>query len=191
MESSTERKHDIARKPGIVVPRDRSWTERFAFEVGSCYVVGLVSGGAIGFVLGASKKPAVAGAGFRLRFNSAVNQSSKWGGTFANTGGVFAVLYNAGRMGSKRYLGADELNAETGGVATAGFVGSLPRGPAFAVVMGAACAGMGAAHALWKRRAAAAAAGGAAGGGGLTLPLASLSAMAASPAGTLIPPSKT
>lgn len=141
--------HEYLRPHSMHTKKEKSWTERVAYETGVCYLSGLIAGGSIGAVQG--WRLAQPNIHFKLKLNSLLNHSGRLGSTTANGLGVFALLFSLSRSFYKSQRNKSDFINDVAGIVTAGTLSTLPKGPIAAVGMGLAL-GSTASIMVWLRK---------------------------------------
>jgi len=121
-------------------PPTRSFGDRLTFDVGVCYLGGMLSGGGVGLGIGLNKlRGAHMGTLNRtLIANQLVNAMGRTGSSTANGFAVFALTYNLARDGMKYWKrdGKDDPWNEAFGAGCAGALQGVVRLPTRAAGIG-------------------------------------------------------
>lgn len=126
---------DYLRPHSLHKAREKGWGERLTFEVGVCYLFGILSGGAVGAVQGYRNAPP--DSPMALTRNSILNQSGRLGANTANGFAVFALLFSFSRTALKYQRKKTDSWNDVGGIAMAGTLCTIPKTLPMALATGA------------------------------------------------------
>mmetsp|Transcript_986 Transcript_986/g.2350 ORF Transcript_986/g.2350 Transcript_986/m.2350 type:complete len:219 (-) Transcript_986:321-977(-) len=100
-----------AYKPEYLYYEPKAWHERMCYNSGIAYLGGIALGGSFGVVNGLRTAPS---SKFKIRVNSILNKSGRYGSRFGNALGALAMMYSCieaftETMHIEDYVGGDEF----------------------------------------------------------------------------------
>mmetsp|Transcript_18132 Transcript_18132/g.29424 ORF Transcript_18132/g.29424 Transcript_18132/m.29424 type:complete len:214 (+) Transcript_18132:187-828(+) len=132
---------DAQIQPEYLYYEPKGWSERMFFNTGSAYLIGITTGGAYGVLNGLQTSPSNK---FKIRINSILNKSGRFGSRFGNALGAIAMIYScfeasADSFQFEQYLGGDDFVNPVIAATLTGLLYKSTQGPktmALAGVMG-------------------------------------------------------
>jgi hypothetical protein len=133
-------------------PKEKSWGELFIYNTGCSYFTGITTGGMIGAGIGLWRVQR--DVNWKLKLNSILNSSSKYGGNTANSFAVFAMIFSGTRYLSQRMRnGVNDRYNDIYGITLASFVSAISQyGVLRASVAATAVGGVAAAVTEYRNR---------------------------------------
>lgn len=127
----------------------RTNSDKLLYGTGALYMIGLGSGGAYGLYRGLS---VASGKSFKLRFNSVLNQVTRYGPFAANSLGVLTMSWALLDIALENIRGKSDYFNHIGAAATVGLLFKSTAGLRPAVVSAALFSGVVGAYGLWENR---------------------------------------
>jgi len=98
-------------QPEYLYYEPKSWIERMFYNSGSAYLIGIGTGGTYGVINGLQSSPSPK---FKIRVNTILNKSGRFGSRFGNALGAVAMMYSCfeavfDRYEVERYFGGDDF----------------------------------------------------------------------------------
>lgn len=129
-----------------------TWSSNLSYEMGVCYLSGIVGGGTVGVLQGLHQSTGVSN--MKLKLNSILNHSGRLGSSTGNSFAIFAMWYSLSRSFIRHQRKENDIYNDIAGVAAAGFLTGLPKSPASALALAGATGGAAALFIFGRQKAA-------------------------------------
>ncbi|RKO90260.1 Tim17/Tim22/Tim23/Pmp24 family-domain-containing protein [Blyttiomyces helicus] len=126
----------------------RTNSDKLLYGCGTAYIAGLTGGGAYGALRGLQTAQVKA---FKVRVNSVLNQSTRYGPWAANSLGVLSMSWALLDSGFELVRGTSDYYNHIGAAFTSGFIFKCTAGLRPAVLTGSILASVVSAYGMWDR----------------------------------------